>query len=300
LSRDGPPKHPVTRRGRPVTVLVVDDDEAVLSMARQLLETFRISVLTARSTAEALQVVASGRVDLALIDWRLTGHDDGIALGRSLRRDHRIPFIVFSGYLSTEVTGNAYKQGAADVIDKPLRPGRLLAAVDLALSRRRHVPENPVDQDSVQYGTDSVSRTWATLVLKACRAAKDPRTESAVASSVGLSLSVFRRICSDGCEVGALETRDLVRFLRALSRAQEVGSTLRSHLAPMDRRTREKLFERAGLPVNSRFVPLRNFLLNQHFIPANKECLRELAHLAANDPLFFIEPDELGTGTQRS
>jgi len=64
---------------------------------------------------------------------------------------------------------------------------------------------------------------------------------------------------------------------------------LRTQLAVSDPRTRARLFERASLPIESRFVPLRACLLNQRFIPCTKECLRELAHLAANDPMFFAE-----------
>jgi hypothetical protein len=64
---------------------------------------------------------------------------------------------------------------------------------------------------------------------------------------------------------------------------------VRIHLATSDPRTRQKLFERAGLSPDSRFVPLPRFLFHQQFISTTKECLRELTRLASNDPLFVLE-----------
>ena len=133
--------------------------------------------------------------------------------------------------------------------------------------------------------------------MSACHAVKDPKTELAVAIAGGMSTSVFRKVCS-GCRVRGRDTRDLARFLRALSRSQEHGSTLQSHLSAVDPKTWAGLFAKAGLPIDSRFVSLRHFLLNQRFVPLTTQCFKELAHLAANDPLFFVETNESKTGTR--
>lgn len=279
----------VNRQARRLSVLVVDDEQHVLLTTRQLLESLQFNVLLAQSTTEALKIVGSARIDAALIDWRLSGSDDGLALGRALTRDWGIPFVLFSGYLTTDATVYSLRQGAADVLDKPLRPRRLSGALQLAVRQRPSgSPESAV---VVNCGSDSVARRWATLVLSACRAAKDPHSELEVATASAVSTSVFCKIC-DACDVGARDTRDFARFLRAEARSREDGSMLRTHLAASDPRTRTRLFERAGLSIDARFVPLRTFVLNQQFIPCTMECLRELAHLAANDPMFFVEFSE--------
>jgi hypothetical protein len=108
-----------------------------------------------------------------------------------------------------------------------------------------------------------------------------------VAKAGGVSTSVYRKTCR-ACDVRARHLRDLIRFLRALSRSKEDGSLLRSHLAG-DPETLVSLFDRAGLPLDSRFVPLPTFIRNQKFIPPTNRCLRELAHMAANDSLFFAD-----------
>jgi CheY-like chemotaxis protein len=276
------------RRVAPVAVLVVDDDASVLAATRTLLESSEFVVLTAQSTADALRIVTTTKVDVALIDWRLPPPEDGLALGRALRRDLRIPFVLFSGYLTTDVTGNAFRQGAADVVDKPLKPRRLLAALEVAIGHHPAPTPEPAGASQLLAGSDPVSTRWAQLALRACRAVRDPNTERAVALNSAVSTSVFRKVC-EACSVGARDTRDLIRFLRAEARAKEDGSLLRTHLAVSDPRTRSRLFDRAGLSTNSRFVPLRIFLVNQQFVPASRECLRELAHRAANDPLFFLD-----------
>jgi hypothetical protein len=54
------------------------------------------------------------------------------------------------------------------------------------------------------------------------------------------------------------------------------------------------------LTIDSRFIPLRQFFLRQSLILPSKECLRELAHVAANDPLFFIELSDKSMGAEDS
>lgn len=285
----------------PLTALVVDDEEVVLAQLRHMLEPFGVTVLPATSTAEAFRVLNSARADVAFVDWRLGGHDDGLALGRALRRDHGIPFVLFSSFLNTDATGHAYRGGAADVVDKPLRTGRLLAAIEFALARGARSIRRPDSDAGSEAGWDSVTHRWAALVLRACHAQKDPRTEAAVARAAGVSTSGFCKTC-DGCSVSPRATRDLVRFLRALSRAKEDNSMVRSHLEVTDPRTRQELFARAGLPLDAGFVPLRSFMLNQKFVRCSHECLRELAHRAVHDPLFFVdfESEDQPHGTKRA
>jgi len=277
-------------------VLVVDDSKSDRRKAAKLLETFRMTVVTARSTAEALQCVESTRVDVALIDWLLGDREDGIALGQSLRRDHGIPFVLYSRYLDTETTGRAYKLDAADVIDKPVRPGRLLAAVRCAFGQLQHRPST-AEARSTRRGADSVSLRVAKIALRACHSDGDPRTEPDVAAAAGISTSVYQRDCHE-CGIKPRALRDLIRLLRANAMAGRDGSTLRSHLGTCDPRTRRRLFERAGVPIGSHFIALREFFVVQRLVPTDNECVRDLAHLAANDPLFFVEPKEAETGTK--
>ena len=265
----------------------MDDEEAVLSNGKQLLEASQVTVFTATSAVDVFGLLNSFQFDVALVDWRLKGSEDGIRLGKTLLKEHGIPFVLISGFLSTDITVQALRLGAADVVDKPLRTGRVLTAIEFAIGHR---PTAVNSLYSVEGPSefDSISQRWARLVLQACQVEKDPRTEAAVAKAAGASPSSYREICNL-CRVGAKDTRDLVRFLRALLLSKGDSSTLDSHLSVFDSRTRARLFERAGLPVDSGFVPLRTFIMRQTFVPVTKECLHALTHRAANDPVFLFD-----------
>src|SRR5262245_21177789 len=163
VPRAGAPQAVEARLSGSVNILVVDDEEHVLRKTRQLLETLEANTFTAKSTVEALQLLGSVKIDIALIDWRL-GPEDGIALGRMLRRDYGIPFVVFSQYLDTDVTGTAYKLGAVDVIEKPLQPSRLLTAVNLAVRSRASVVNDALVTITLPGGTNPVSTRWVGIV----------------------------------------------------------------------------------------------------------------------------------------
>jgi CheY-like chemotaxis protein len=288
---------PDQAKRRHVTVLVVDDKEADLKKASVVLETLGMSALAASSSAEALQLVGSRRIDVALIDWRLRDQNDGMALGGALWRQYHIPFVLFSAYLDPRATNRAHLLGAAYVIEKPLGASTLQAALQIALRRRSNAAgADGILPITIAYGSNSASQRWTEIVLTALRADKDPSTEAAMAEANIIITSVYRRAC-EASDVNANDTTDLARFLRAEARSIEDGSTLRSHMGIRHSETRAKLFEKAGLPTDSRFVPLRQFLLNQKFISTDKECFRELAHQLANHPLFFVEPDDEQTGT---
>jgi DNA-binding response OmpR family regulator len=275
---------------RSTTVLVVDNERYVLDEVRALLESHGMEVLTAASGREAFDRLRSLSVDVALVDWQLED-EDGIALGRSLQRERGIPFVVFSGFLTTDATGYGYQQGAADVIDKPIRPGRLLSAVECAARRPRRRVTDELPVVDIRTASDSISDRWARVVLQAIYVSRDPHKEQAVAEASHMSESAFHKVC-DAVDVSAKATRDLARMLRANVRAQN-GSRLRDHLSTLDNRTRMRLFEEAGIPVNSGEVPFHTFFFGQRFVSPAKECLQRLMHMAANSPLFFIglEPD---------
>lgn len=292
LSIPSGPRNPTDATHRQITILAVDHEDAVLDSIRGLLSTLSLRSVTAKSTAEALGVARTVTVDVALIDWRLMNNDDGIALGRTLRQQYRMPFVLFGEDLTTDITGHAYRAGAIDVIDTPLQPERVLAAINLALGRVARAIDNMPSLPMAR-ASNSASSRWAQIILQACRAQEDPNTESAMAAASSISPSVFRKICS-ACGVSARDTRDLTRLLRAHALARTDGSALRSHLTPMDPRTRARLFGRAGVPADARVVPLRQFLLGQTFVPSSVECVRELERLAAADPLFATMIDDNG------
>jgi len=276
-------------------VLVVDDEHTVLTAVSRWLEEAGWSAVCAPSPAKAL-LAADDDPDLclAVIDYRLDGQYEGIHLGAELRRKRGLPFILISGYLNTSVIVEAMKAGAVDVIDKPLTPNRFLALIGRSAGNPQTAGPSTSVAESVQDCTapvlvgqfGSVTSRWARMVLKACGADEDPRTVPFWGRTIAASTSTIEETCRL-CDVKAHDSKDLARFLRALAHNRTAMVPLRSYFDVADERTLEGLFERAGMPIDTRLIPLKVFLSGQIFISTGRPCLRELAHLAANSPLFF-------------
>ena len=85
-------------RGR---VLFVDDDEAVLAMGREILESFGYTVTTASHAGEALELFREdpGRFDALVSDYSMPGQNGQQLIGECLRLRPGLPTMLCSGYM---------------------------------------------------------------------------------------------------------------------------------------------------------------------------------------------------------
>jgi CheY-like chemotaxis protein len=78
------------------TILIVDDDQAILQTVAEILTDEDYHVLTAANGAEALEVLAHASPQLILLDMRMPGMD-GWQFAQVLRsKQHTIPLIVMT------------------------------------------------------------------------------------------------------------------------------------------------------------------------------------------------------------
>jgi DNA-binding NtrC family response regulator len=116
-------------------ILVVDDEERMLASLVEILEGWGYSCLAADCGAVALDIVARGGIDAALLDLRMPGLD-GIDLLRRLRAvSPELPILMMTGYPSVESAVTAMKYGAADFFTKPLDLVRLKECLDRMVTR---------------------------------------------------------------------------------------------------------------------------------------------------------------------
>ncbi len=116
----------------PLTILVVDDDEATLSGLSLALSTLGHKVLRARDGVEALELFDRAPLDVVLSDWRMP-RMSGIELCREVRARSRVAyFILVTGLGDKAHLLEAMAAGADDFLAKPLDldelQARLLAA----------------------------------------------------------------------------------------------------------------------------------------------------------------------------
>jgi CheY-like chemotaxis protein len=80
-------------------ILVVDDDEPILTLMRSLLREFGFETLTAKSGQAALEIAQRDAPSLALVDRHMPGMngDDLVRALRALPSDGRLPILILSG-----------------------------------------------------------------------------------------------------------------------------------------------------------------------------------------------------------
>ena len=125
----------MTENAKP-TILVVDDERGPRESLRIILKP-NYQVLTARSGAEALEILRTVPVNLVTLDLNMPGlHGD--ELMRTLRRDFpATEVIVITGWGTVESASQAVRHGVADYLQKPFDVVQVTAAVARALVRQR-------------------------------------------------------------------------------------------------------------------------------------------------------------------
>jgi DNA-binding NtrC family response regulator len=124
------------------TVLVVDDEAAVLKILKRLLETMGLEVLAAEDGISALELLRSRDPAVVLTDLVMPGID-GMELLRQakvLRPDVTVVMVTGQGSIPAAV--DAIKAGAFDFIEKPVLLEPLGIVVGKALERNRLIREN--------------------------------------------------------------------------------------------------------------------------------------------------------------
>ena len=120
------------------TVLIVDDDEAVLTMLYKVIRSNGIEADTVASGEEALERTAQRTYDLILLDVNLMGMD-GFQVVQTLRqRGVRTPIIIVSGRKEDYDTLYGLDIGADDYVTKPFNPITLGAKVKALIRRSRN------------------------------------------------------------------------------------------------------------------------------------------------------------------
>jgi two-component system, NtrC family, nitrogen regulation response regulator NtrX len=114
-------------------ILIVDDEESIRNVLRQLFEYEGHEVLLASSGGEALERLKAGPPDLAFLDVKMPGMDGLELLGRIRTDDPHAVVIMISGHGTIDTAVEATRRGAYDFLEKPLDTARLLVTLRNAL-----------------------------------------------------------------------------------------------------------------------------------------------------------------------
>jgi DNA-binding response OmpR family regulator len=270
----------------PPSILIVDDDVGTCETFQFELRREGYVVVTAGSGAEALHIASGRAVDLLVVDLRLPDML-GTEVAKVLNANARVPFVLISAFLTTKVTVEAMRLGAANVVEKP---------VDIEALRRivsSFFLEHAASRLPMQHGEchgpfvmppnvrpASTPERWAHYVMKACEAKEDLTSVGRWAMSVGASKTSISETCRL-LGIHPREARDLTRLLRALVQSTLHRCPPEALLLVSDGRTLEALFVRGGLSLGiaCRSVSLDQFLASQQFVGVDNDGLKALRRL---------------------
>ena len=121
---------------RSAHVLVVDDNATNRMVAQALCEMFDCTCESANDGAEALEAARGGRFDLILMDIKMPVMD-GVAASRAIRAlpgpAGLVPIIALTANAEPEDAQGYLDAGMNGVVEKPMKPEHLLAALQAAL-----------------------------------------------------------------------------------------------------------------------------------------------------------------------
>lgn len=266
-------RHSPSEHFQTATILVVDDDDSVLAAYRRGLEHLRYNVLASTTGQSAIDLVRQQPIRLLIVDLNLPDMS-GMEVMRRLAAEHNPrPFILVSGFLNVEISVQAMRLGACDVLEKPLSIERLATIVQVCLGKSDRHPE-AILVPHVEGHPASAAHRWAMYVLKGCEAEMDLRTLEDWARAAGVSYSTL----SESCRIIRLQpqaARDFTRTLRALIKSSAYRCQPSVLLDVSDRRTLKSLQERAGPFFRSgESASISEFIEHQRFVPISNEGVR--------------------------
>jgi len=124
-------------------ILVVDDEEMILNIFREYLESMNnYTVFTASDGLEALDIVKKEEINCCFTDLVMP-RLDGLELTERIHLyDNTIPVVVMTGYPSMDSAINTLKNGVVDFLTKPIKMDQISLAIERVMRERSLFVDN--------------------------------------------------------------------------------------------------------------------------------------------------------------
>lgn len=133
-------------------ILIVDDEVRMRQLLELYLRPYGHTCLLAESAEQALQLVQTVPIDLALLDVMMP-EVDGWTLCQNIRQFADFPIIMVTARNQREDVLHGHEVGADDYVSKPIQEGELLARIELLIrkSRNGEINFHGLQYDSAAY-----------------------------------------------------------------------------------------------------------------------------------------------------
>jgi DNA-binding NtrC family response regulator len=137
-------------------ILIVDDERAIRSTLKEILEYENHQVEEAVDGAEGWEKIRNGGFDILLSDIKMPRMDGTELLEKVLAQGIDCPVIMISGHGTIETAVECIKKGAYDFIAKPLDLNRLMITLRNALDKSTLIQETKILKKKVSKTIDMV------------------------------------------------------------------------------------------------------------------------------------------------
>ena len=142
------------------TILIVDDNAAILTAMRYLLDGTFDQVLTTTNPDDILKLMAQQTIDIVVLDMNFTlgvnNGNEGLFWLRTIRKQHpQTPVILLTAYADINLAVKGLKNGAADFITKPWDNDELLRKLKDVLDMQNEIVSlDEVEQEHIRRTID--------------------------------------------------------------------------------------------------------------------------------------------------
>lgn len=123
-------------------IMIIDNEEGLCRMMAAVLMDDGHAVRTFTSPLEAMELFRPGIWDLVISDIKMPGIDGLEVLQRIKTREPDIPVIMITAFATVDMSIQALRKGAYDMLTKPFEPDELLFRVRNALTHNQLLTEN--------------------------------------------------------------------------------------------------------------------------------------------------------------
>jgi len=122
-------------------LMLVDDEERLLSSIAKLLSKKGIDVVTATSGAEAIEKLKHQTIHVVILDVKMPGMDGNETLVEIKRLFPMVEVIMLTGHATVESAVDGLKFGATDYLMKPIGIDELIQKAEEAFEKRVRLEE---------------------------------------------------------------------------------------------------------------------------------------------------------------
>ena len=121
-------------------ILIVEDDNAVSKLLSEFLTKSGFQIKSVESAEEAEEILQNTEIKTVLTDIKLPG-TDGILFTKNIKKKYNLDVIVMTAYSSKYSYEDAIKNGASDLLFKPIKLNELVLRINRVLKERSLLDE---------------------------------------------------------------------------------------------------------------------------------------------------------------